>query len=183
MTIRDAAAVIWGLARILRLDANGFAAFRADLAGFWQSFLAALIVMPFFLLTLAVHMAEGGEERPVHYVLAQLIAYGVGWVLYPLLMVYIADHLDRGGRYFAYMVPYNWFHVVQSAVLFPIPLIGLVNQDMAAFLVLMGLSAAMMYRWFIASRTLQIDGMTAVALVAIDFLLSLLVSGIAYQIG
>lgn len=178
---REFATVIAGLNAVLRFRADAFGFFDSSLAGFWKSFWAAAIAAPVWLLLVTRHMTEAQAAAPVTFLAAHLVAYAIGWLAFPLLMVRVSVFLDRWPRYFHYMVAYNWFQLCQSLIWLPLVLVS----DNAApgggmvtvlWLVTNGLLFA--YGWFIARRGLGVDGASAAALVLIDFLLGMLIDGI-----
>lgn len=187
MTIRDWAAVLDGMIRVARLRPDGISAFDATPQGFWRSFWAAAILAPLAATTMLFEAADlGSEAEPTRFLLLQAIAYVVNWVAFPLLMLRIADLLQRGHNYFRYMVAYNWFRLLQAAVVYPISLLALsqmVPDDAVAFLSLVVISAMLLYDWFIAKSALEIDGGTAAAIVIIGFLLGILVNGLALRLA
>ncbi len=183
LTGRYLALVFRATLRIVKLRADGIALFEGTPGGFWRSFWAAGLLAPLFFVTLlleASHIEDG--TAATRLVLVQAIAYVVNWVAYPLLMVYVADLLQRGPHYFRYMVAYNWFRLVEAAAIYPLVLLaaaGAVDVDALAFFSLIALSAMLLYDWFIAKAALDVDGTAAAGLVLIAFLLSLVIRGVA----
>lgn len=187
LTRQYLSSVFRGTLRVARLRADGIALFEDTAAGFWRSFWAAGLLTPLFLVTLwleASHIEDGSAATRL--VLLQTIAYVINWVAYPLLMVHVADLLQRWPNYYRYMVAYNWFRLVEAAAIYPLVLLaaaGIVNLDALAFFSLMALSAMLLYDWFIAKVALDVDGGTAAGLVLIAFLLSLVIRGVAERLA
>ena len=50
---------------------------------------------------------------PLRVFLVESIAYVIGWVAFPLAMVYVARALGREKRYVNYIVAFNWAQVPQ----------------------------------------------------------------------
>ena len=172
-----------GVGRLLRFDPKAFAAFDRTIDGFWRSFWVAAIIFPFWAYLAWEQM---GAAAPVTYALAQGIGYVVGWLAYPLLVLRLTILFDRAPRYLTYMVAYNWFQVTQTAVLLLLILLDASNFLPRQAMAVIGLSlqgVMLVYNWFIAKRGLTIEGGTAAALVIIDFLLGLLIDGVANSIG
>jgi hypothetical protein len=170
---------LWGL---LRLHPEALNDFDATLHGFWRPYWLAAMLLPAWMLMLWGHPSATPLAHPNSYVAMQGIGYVVGWFAYPLLMTRVADFLDRGPRYFTYMVPYNWFGVAQTVVWLVLNLIGDSSGIAPAEAVLLWLipqTIFLGYGWFIAKHALDLRNGTAAALVAIDFLLSVLIDALA----
>ncbi|MBY0429632.1 MAG: hypothetical protein K2Q10_00420 [Rhodospirillales bacterium] len=186
LTVRDIAAVIVGTGRLLRWDASGLHAYDASLPGFWRSFTAVLVALPMDMLIHAGSLAGESVHSPGRYALVQVLALVMGWTAFPLLMIPISDLLGRWPRYFRCMVALNWFRPVQSLLLLPPNLLGLipgVSGDVQAFLTLALLAAVLLYEWFIIARGLEVEGFTAASIVTIDLLVSFIISGLADSIS
>lgn len=182
LTLREFAMALAGIMRLVRLDAQGLAFFGNDATAFWRSFSAAMLVAPVHFALVFLDLPVEIAARPLHTSLVQAIAYVIAWVAYPLAMVHISRFLGRESLFFRYMAAYNWFQVAQAAIVLPASLLaatGLLSNDAIALLGLFVLSAILMYDWFIARSALGVDGAQAAALVTIDLLLGLLISGAA----
>jgi hypothetical protein len=182
LTIGELAAALSGVGRLVRLQVDGFDRFDATLSGFWKSFWVALFVLPIWVLLVADQMSATAPGSPWRMVACKLIGYVISWLAYPLLMVRISDFLGRWPRYLTYMVAYNWFQLVQMAAWLPLVLLaatGILPNGAVAILWVATHGVLLAYSWFIARRGLEVDGGTACALVAIDFLLSLLIDSMA----
>jgi hypothetical protein len=178
---RDLAAALVGVWRLMHLKIDGFLCFDATLDGFWKSYWAAVIALPPSILLIASHASGVDLESLDTFILAQAIGYAVSWLAYPLLMVHISQYLGLWPRYFTYMVSYNWFQIVQVLAWLPILILAMFGVPAPVMLVVsLAVNAALLfYSWFIARHGLGVDGITATALVIIDFLLSLLINHMA----
>lgn len=191
LSAQEIAWALYGLGRILRLDAQGLRSFNASLGGLWNSFWVAALVLPLDLVQALVAYANAGEAKggdlgvgPVSYLILELESYVIGWVLFPLVMVWVSTLLDRWPNYFAFLVPYNWFQLVVAAVILPLSIltgIGAVPPEAASFLMLMATAAFLLYTGFIAHKALNVSGFTAFGIVLLDILLSFLVNGTIHQ--
>lgn len=177
LTIGEFAAALRGVRRLLRLKPDAFELFDATPRGFWKSFWVAAIILPVWALLVADQAGTNGQAASLRYFLVQGIGYVVSWLAYPLLMVRLADVLDRWPRYYSYMVAYNWFQLVQTLAWLPVVL--LLDRDaprgLIGLLWLTTHGVLLGYSWFIARRGLKVDTGAAIALVIIDLLLSLLI--------
>ena len=184
LTARELSAAFHGCLRLVKFHVDGFDAFDGSLDGFWRSFLAAALVAPVYVVILALSTEPRGDDL-IHYALVQAIAYVITWVAYPLLMERVVRMLDRQHRYFRYFAAYNWFHGLQTlAVILPLSLLGtMLPSALLNPLTLVVLGTLLFYDWFLATRGLLVDGLTGAALVIIDFLLSLVINGVAEQMS
>ena len=183
LSAREAATSLYGAYRLARFDARGMTYFETSLAGFWRSFYAAVIVAPVFAVLLAMRYAAGGEAvDEVRFAAVEAIAYVIAWVAFPLVMVSLARLLDREERYLGYIVAYNWASVLQNGLYLPLVMLGMagvIPAEAAGPLSLIALSLILVYGWFIAKVALDVGTGTAVALVALDLVLSVVIDIVA----
>ncbi|MDX2221552.1 MAG: hypothetical protein SFV21_02320 [Rhodospirillaceae bacterium] len=186
ISTRQMAAALTGLWLVLKLEPAGLAFFERNLAGFWRSYVAALILAPLNLLHVVLDFPRAGETLAfTPYLITQALAYVLSWTAYPFAMLYVLNLLDREARFFEYMVPYNWFQLAVGLVVFPISLlfdVGLLSAPGAAFLQLLTLGLFMSYATFLARLTLNIVLSSAFALVVFDILLNLLINQVVARI-
>ena len=177
-TRRELAAALAGVGGLVRFDARALALFDASLRGFWNSFWAAAILAPFAAIMVARAMAISPPASGWRFVAFQAIGYAVSWLAFPLVMVRVADMLGKGDRYFAFMVPFNWFRVVELALWGPLLLLamaGIMPPVAEGLLSIVALGALLGYEWFIAKNALKVSGGTAAMLVFINLLLGLVI--------
>src|SRR5689334_21175054 len=114
----EARLALAGALRLARGDPGGLACFDPSLDGFWHSFRAALPCYPLYLILLAfpVGGVTGGGLHHWDGVVVETIHFVIAWVAFPLLVLPLADWLDRGDRFLPFMVAYNWCQVLPTAV-------------------------------------------------------------------
>lgn len=180
------AAALTGLWLILKLDPAGLAFFERTPAGFWRSYVAALILAPLNLLHVVLDFPRADETLTLTpYLIVQALSYVLSWTAYPFAMLYVLRLLDREERFLAYLVPYNWFQLAVGLVVFPISLlfdVGLLSPPGAAFLQLLTLGLFMSYATFLARLALNIALSSAFALVVFDILLNLFINQMVERI-
>lgn len=179
---REILSSLYGSWRLAHFDRGGMSYFDISVDGFWRSFFAALIVAPLYAVMLGLRYAAAGEPGdPTHYGLIEAISYLISWFSYPVVMHALTGLLDCRDRFVGYMVAYNWSLVLQNAVLVPIAMLNalqVISPTAASMLWLVSIVAVLAYLWFIARAGLAAPPLTAVGIVSIDVLLSLLISGI-----
>jgi hypothetical protein len=167
---------VGGALRLAIGDRRGLASFDASIDGFWRSFRAAFLCYPLYLLLLALRVtaAQWDNAGVATILVVETIGYAISWVAFPLLMLPVAQRLDRDSRFLGFMVAYNWSQIPQT-VLFVI--VGL--DGAAGMLSLSGLQSAellatvavLVYEWYIARVALAIGGGQATLVVVIDLVL------------
>ena len=94
-------------------------------AGFWKSFFAALIVAPGFVIILTYELAQADiGSGALRLILVETLAYGLGWVAFPVIVHQICEAIGKREAYIGYIVAFNWSKVIQMAVF--LPAIGLI---------------------------------------------------------
>ncbi len=140
---------------------------------------------PFYAVLLVMrYAADTTGVGAFRFASVEAIAYIIAWVAFPLVMVSLARVLDREERYLGYIVAYNWASVLQNAVYMPVVMLGLtgtVPVNAANALILIVLSVVLVYTWFITWTALNVGAGTAAALVALDFVLSVLINAVASE--
>ena len=169
-----------GALELLRGRAEGLAYFDLSVAGFWRSFTAILLVAPLYALDVAVGSRGAGQTGTAYFALKAL-SYLADWLLFPVLIAVLAKPLDFGRLYVPYIVAYNWSSVVIAALFAPATLLvglGILGRGPAAVIGLALTVVAARYRFVIARTALQARPATALGLVLLEFLLSVLVIAI-----
>lgn len=166
---------IYGAYRLIRLDPRGMSYFNVSEQGFWDSFKAAAVIFPLFSLLILVRYASSDIETPLwRYLSIELIAYVIGWVAFPVLMIGVCQQFQRTHRYIGYIIAYNWAAVLQNAIYLPIAILSVSGQiaNGGGLLVLMTMVVIIVYNWFIAKTALGISAPAAIGIVVIDFIVS-----------
>lgn len=179
-SLREIVASLYGSWRLAHFDRTGMAYFDKTIEGFWRSFFAALLIAPLYAVMLGLRYgAEGEPGDPMHYGLIEAISYLISWLAYPVVMLSLTEALDCRDRFIGYMVAYNWALVLQNCLLIPIATLNALHvfgPDIATVLWLAAVIAVIVYLWFIARTGLGVQSLTAVGIVSVDILLSLLIS-------
>lgn len=174
---------LFGAWRLACFDRDGLVLFDASPEGFWRSFWAAGLVFPPFFTLLILRWTLGlAEGSFLHYILIELTAYAIGWLLFPVVMLEVAQHFGLWDRYRRYIVAYNWVAVIQNALYLPILILnaeGFLPQGAAAGIALSVFSLLLVYTWFVTLAALEVPVGTAVAITALDFVLSLVLNATA----
>ena len=168
---------VYGAWRLALLDTGGMTYFDLSIGGFWRSFGAAFVTLPLYIYFVAVTF-EGTEATMTAFVLVKALAYAVGWIAFPVVMIGLAPLLGLSARYIDFIVVTNWGSVLRSVVFVPINTLagfGDAATGFGAMLYFVTMAAALAYQWYITRTSLQTNGITASGLVIVDLLLGFLV--------
>jgi hypothetical protein len=181
----DVSAAVLGLTgalRLARLDRSGMRYFEPTVDGFWRSFQAAVIAAPIYLLLILLRTDEHPlSADPLRATLIEAIGYVIEWTAFPLAAWYLARAFNCSGRYFGFVVAYNWANVIQVAVYVPVALLAATSvlpDSLISILALAVTAAVIYYQYFITRTALGVDALAAIAFVGTDFVLSLLLDAI-----
>lgn len=172
ITMDEIASGITGAYRLARRDPAGLVWFDATPRGFWLSFWAAVVVAPAFLL-LDLITGGFGEHFGLRQALVQFIAYIIDWVAFPVIMIVVADSLDKWPNYIRFIVAYNWSAVLQMAVLLPVAMLAVLAPNHATMMLAQVVTIILLvYRAYIAHAALGVGFATAGGVVLLDVLLA-----------
>jgi len=178
----EVASGVYGAWLLARRRPEGLNWFNATPIGYWHSFWAALLVAPAFLV-LELITGGFGEAPGLRHVAVQVISYVIDWTAFPLLMVFIADTLNRGQHYMRYIVAYNWSAVVQMAILLPAAVMAVLFPSAPTLLLVQGITIVLLvYRAYIAHVALEVNFGTSAGIVLLDVLLSGLVDTVGNRL-
>jgi hypothetical protein len=177
-TQAEVARYLQGALLLAKGDASGIRLFDLSIEGFWQSFTAALIAAPAYLLVLIDRFnLTGWPENLLGSLTAETIAYGCSWVAFPIAAIFLTRVLGLGGRYVPLVVAANWSAVLQIGLYTAVVLTSLIlPQDLRAVLVLAATIAVLIYQWFVIRSALETSSGIAFGLLIVDALLSMTVS-------
>lgn len=158
-----------GAFRLARGDAGGLAHFDDSVERFWRSFWAAAICAPMYVITILAIEREKPVDDWTYTILATAAIYAIGWTLWPLVMVYLADWVQRGHHYVRYVQAYNWAQVVGATVQAVVVLlsVGMGSKGQEALLALTWLMI-LLYEWYVTRAALEVSGLQAVGVVAFN---------------
>jgi len=173
--IEDSLAAAWLLAKG---DRGGMALFDITAEGFWRSFMAAVLVAPFYArLAAERHLADGLPAGAVWTFFGETIAYGLSWAAFPIAAVFLTRAIGLETRYVPLIVASNWAAVLQTVAYFAALVIGrIIGGPVEALLVMAVMAAVLYYQWFVVRTALDTSGGTAFGFVAFELILSLFVN-------
>ena len=171
---------IYGVWRLALLDASGFAWLNVSIDGFWRSFFAAILVAPLYvLIQIMGGSADGVADDLGWVVLVKGVGYALSWIIFPVVMLFLSRMFALADFYVGYIIAVNWSSTIQIVAFFAVVALtagGVVPAGMGALLITAVTAALLFYQWFIARVALQVGGLTAAGLVAIDVLLGVFIN-------
>lgn len=166
-----------GSLELLNRNAQALQHFPASIDAFWRSFGAIVLTAPAFVITLAADRVrlglplQDGLFADPGLVVLRLLAAGLAWITFPILMIAVVRWLGLGHRYVRFVVAYNWTAVVVSALLaVPSALyaMGFASYALSTLFVTAFAAIAFQMRWFLAKAALGVSGGLAALIALID---------------
>jgi hypothetical protein len=183
LTARETVYSIFGAYRLAMLDKTGLNYLDRSPEGAIRSFNAALIVLPAYAVLVVLRLWDVlPDVSLLRFITVEGLAYVISWSAFPLVMFYISGLLDRSERYFDFLSAYNWSAVIQMGVYLPVVAVadsGLMPAGVDEGLVLAVTMLVLMYQWFIARTTLDINGGSAAGVVLLDMILAVFITGVS----
>ena len=177
MTFRkEAVQSILAALRLAKFDADGMDDLNLTADGFWRSFGAAVLLAPFSAIMAAMLWTET-EASTVASAFGGSVKYVLSWIVFPIVMIFVARFLGLSGRYVQFIISYNWSSVVQVGLFFALTMLGIagvVAGELALLLHFIALIYVVMYMTFIARVALGVAWATAAGVVILDVIVELL---------
>lgn len=174
-------------------------AFDTSFEGFWRSFGAVVLVLPSFAISLLAEarmavpadvadvadLATGDAGMAPLYVLARGLGLVGDWVALPLALALLARPLGLGARYVPYIVARNWTSVLAAAI-YAVPALffaaGMIGEDTVLISSLVALAIVVHFQYRVVRGVLATPIGTSVGIVALDLVLSLVVTELAARL-
>lgn len=164
---------------LVKLDIQGFTYFGNNKKNFWRSFLGAGLIAPVFVLYLTLQYLNSAYQGSfLFYLIAQILAYSIAWLTFPLIMLYLAPVLQRRHQMLHYLIAYNWVSVIQNGAYLPVVMLGISGifpEKITNFLAITVLVWVLSLNLFIARKALKVSFATGAGIVVMDLLLGLLI--------
>jgi hypothetical protein len=158
----------------------------AEMAVAARSFWAMALCLPAFLCLHLLDWADGGmPAEPARALMADLLAYVIGWVGFALLSHRLAGGMGRGDFWPRFITVWNWCNVVQYLMLVTAALTGLLGLPplLAQTVWLVAAGWALWLEWYATRLALAVPGGAAAAMVGLDFSLGLFLVAVTGTVG
>ena len=172
-----------GLIRLARYDARWPEGFDLTGAGFFRSFFAPLLALPFTLVTAALAVSEGGAKPfTADVLLAAGVAHVFGALAFPVVVALLARPFGLTVGYAAFVIVVNWaslFINVAACAAGALTPLGKTGMGLFGFFWILLFLTQFYLIWRAARETLSIDYAPAVLMVV----LSVAVGAASDQVG
>ncbi|MEX0759451.1 MAG: hypothetical protein WD100_07725 [Tistlia sp.] len=121
-TLSEAVAALWVAGRLLRFDPVAWRSFDDTPETFWKSFWAALPVLPFYVVMVALHLrAVAATGQPLaagelELLLIEGLAYVISWTAFPLVLFHLLGAIGKQRRFVPLVASLNWLNVPLAAI-------------------------------------------------------------------
>ena len=177
---------------IMRGRAEGLNRLDLSVEGFWRSFAAIVLIVPFAVVGLISQrtFVEDGEAAADPLTESGLglesVALLGDWLTFPLVFAAMARPLGLAARYVPFIVARNWASVIITAMVSIVHaghIVGLLPSELASLLLFLAVAIALRFSYVIARTTLGVPFTAAVPIVLLDLLISLTVWSAFDQLG
>lgn len=173
-------AAVQGAFLLLKNDERGMQAFELSLEGFVRSFLAVLIVLPLYALVVLIQAADLGPELAPTPLSVRLWSYALQWLAFVLTAMLLAKVMGREGQFVPYVIAANWASVVQIAIVLGVVLLTtLLPPAMTGLVLVLMTLGLLVYDYRVVRIAFGAEGFDGMAVVGIQFMVSLLVQRLA----
>jgi len=162
--------------------------FDVSVRGFWRSFGALFLVVPFYAVSALSERAVAKGDAilaanfsDAAFIFDKAVALCVDWVALPLLLALLATRLGITRTYPAFIIARNWasvLSIVPFGLISLLYVLDILGSDTADVLSLATVFVVLRYNYLIARRALDVGVGFAAALVVSDFALSMLIGAV-----
>lgn len=166
---REARAGIYGAVRLAARDPKGLDGFNLTVAGFWRSFLAAALALPFFAverMAARIIVAELDPDRRLPTPLEDLAVYLAGWPLAAAALLGACMLLRRTDRFAAGVIALNWLTVLTQMAVCIAELAAAAVPEGFTLIVISVLMAILVFEYRVLRIALALDIAPAIGVVA-----------------
>lgn len=166
-SVHEVAYSLGGAWRLFLRDARGLSLFNITIEGFWHSFFAILLGVPFFFFAriVGIEIAETiGTEQPIPNVMSlrfwlpEMLLYACLWISFPIIMSDVVKKIHRKHLYATYIIAYNWT-MLFGTILFALPsvfyVMGLMGPAGTAYSTLVMMAVSLFYFYFVTRIALE----------------------------
>ncbi|MBT5433240.1 MAG: hypothetical protein P8Q36_19515 [Alphaproteobacteria bacterium] len=169
---------LYGAWRLIFVDDEAMAHFNVSIEGFWRSFFAAILALPYFLVVIIwpAPVAEGVTPWEPDPFMAGL-AYILSWIIFPMVAAVLARLFELTQNYIGYITAFNWAGALIAQPLLILEVMthaGVLSADAAAVLQLPIFVFVVWYGWVIARISLGATAWIAAALIFIAKMIDML---------
>ncbi|MEL6965435.1 MAG: hypothetical protein AAFO01_21985 [Pseudomonadota bacterium] len=179
----EIASSLYGAYRLAWFDETGMGFFNISVEGFWRSFFAAVILAPFYMLSIGQDFINPEDGFSFWAAMVHFLTYGLSWVLFPLVAFFATDLLGIGQRFTALVVAVNWTSILIFGLLtISVGLVAVVQHAITELALVILTAALIVYHWFVIKTALETTATVAIAFVLFNFLLGAMLQQLAQRL-
>ncbi|MBN34907.1 MAG: hypothetical protein CMM46_09050 [Rhodospirillaceae bacterium] len=174
-----------GAWQLIFLDPNAMDHFTVTIDGFWRSFFAAVVALPYFLVAI-IWPAPAPEGAPLwepNAVLATL-GYILSWIIFPIVAAFVARQFELTQRYIGYIIAFNWSGALVAQPLLVMEFMGhagLIGANTLGALHMPIFVFVLFYGWAIARIALGASTWLAAGLIFIAKMIDMVIVALMMQ--
>ncbi len=168
---------LYGAYRLVRKDPDALQYFNISAGGFYTSFAAIILALPFFAVENAIdYQLIETETSIVPFLIVLCIALAVNWLAFLAVMAVFARFLDFSDKFSVFVIVYNWAQLAIIIVWMPLSVLstGLAGGSLNSVFSLLFLGASYVYLWYIIRVALQVSGPIALGFAFLEFIIAIL---------
>jgi len=185
MIPKNIARQLSGAWKVMNGRVEGLQELDLTLDGFWSSFAAVFLIVPFTLIALiseeiALSNGAGGEAVALTsgFVAVRFFGLGLDWLAFPILFAFLARPLGVSTHYVPFIVARNWSAVLIAGI-FAVPhalhAVGFVPLPVLSFLLFAFFIVALRFAYLVARVALAVPMTMAIPIVLLELLIGIVI--------
>ncbi|WP_339713809.1 hypothetical protein [uncultured Sneathiella sp.] len=178
VSFREITSSLYGAYMLARRNPDALNHFNISTEGFYHSFAAMILAVPFFIFENAIdYKSLETETALIPFMLLLCVTLWVSWGAYLAVMAFFERFMGFSDQYSVFVIVYNWAQLALILVWFPLSIIsnGILPVELASGINLVFIIATYVYLWYILRITLNVTGGMAVGFAFIEFLVVILI--------
>lgn len=168
---------LYGTYKIARLDPDALQYFNISASGFYRSFAAIFLAIPFFLFENSIDYKKIETATSfVPFLIILGIALAASWLTYLFVAGLVTRLMGNLQKFTVFVIVYNWSQLALIVVWLPISIIstGFLGAELSSVISLIFIAATYVYLWRILKITLEISGSLAAGFAFLEFMIAIL---------
>jgi hypothetical protein len=168
---------LYGTYKIARLDPDALQYFNISASGFYRSFVAIFLAIPFFLFENSIDYKKIETATSfVPFLIILGIALAASWLTYLFVAGLVTRLMGNLQKFTVFVIVYNWSQLALIVFWLPISIIstGFLGAELSSVISLIFIAATYVYLWRILKITLEISGSLAAGFAFLEFMIAIL---------
>lgn len=183
--VRALIAAFRGVLKLAARNPDGLEHFDVSADGFWRSFFAAPVALPFFLVerhasaTILAALDPDREPRPIDF---ELTVYFLSWPAVALAFLGLGLLLQRIHRFPAMVIAFNWLTVATTIVVCMAEIVVYIAPRVLSPFMLAVYAMVAIVEFRVVRVVMILDTLQSIGVVALTTLVSMLISPVVLQL-